>query len=99
MGAILSEADRRFVDDLLRWDASRRQLDSLLSQIVLVMAGVLIVGAIAFTIVRLNDATVFGVLVPGLLTGLFLLGLYVLNDRRVRERRRLAEIVRKMQDR
>jgi hypothetical protein len=94
----LTRADRDFLDDLLSWDSSRRRIDRLLCQIALFAGGILIVAAAVFTAGRLEDRTVFTVLVPGFLSGLFLVGLYLLGEKRVRDRHRLAEIARKLGD-
>jgi len=61
----------------------------------LVAGGVLIVCAAIITLERLSDRTVLSVLVPGFVSGLFLVGLYFFGEKRVRERSRLAEIIRK----
>ena len=95
MSSSLSQSDRKFLNDLLIWDSSRRRLDSLLCNLALVAGGILIVCAAIITLERLSDRTVLSVLVPGFVSGLFFVGLYFFGDKRVRERRRLAEIIRK----
>jgi hypothetical protein len=92
----LSQADHDFLADLLTWDSSRRRLDRLLCRVALLAGGILIVTAALVTVARLEDRTVFTVLIPGFLCGLFLVGLYLLGEKRVRDRHRLAEIVRKL---
>ncbi|MCK4303106.1 MAG: hypothetical protein KAY24_02585 [Candidatus Eisenbacteria sp.] len=96
MRSSLSQSDRKYLDDLLTWDSSRRRLDSLLYNMALVAGGALIVCAAIITVGRLNDRTVLSVLVPGFVSGLFLVGLYFFGEKRLRERHRLAEILRKI---
>jgi hypothetical protein len=92
---LLDGSDRRAINDFLRWDSSRRWFDRLLYSLVLLAGGALIIAAAAFTLARLNDSAVFIVLVPGVLLGLFLVGVYALGEKRIREWHRMAQILRK----
>ena len=96
MSSSLSQSERKYLNDLLTWDSSRRSLDNMLCNIALVAGGTLIVCAAVITVGRLNDRTVLSVLIPGFVSGLFLVGLYFFGEKRVRERHRLAGILRKI---
>lgn len=92
----LSKSEQALVDELIAWDGSRRSWDLLLCNIALVAGGGAIVGAAVYTLFNLTDDVVTGVTVPGFLIGLILFGAYILGGKRVRERHRLATILRKM---
>jgi hypothetical protein len=96
MGKILSQSDERFIRELLDWDSGRRSLDWLLCNIALVVAALVIIGVGVMTLRYMTDRVIFGLLVPGFVVGLFLVGLYVFGGKRIRERHRVAEIVRKL---
>ena len=98
MSGTLSRTDEEVVRELLSWDDGKRSSDWLLCNIALIIAGVVIVAAGAFTLRHMTDHVVLTVLVPGFVVGLFFVGLYVLGGRRLRERHRLASIVRKLKD-
>ena len=44
---------------------------------ILVLGGVVIVASMLFTLTRLADSVVFTVLIPGVIVGLMLIGVYV----------------------
>jgi hypothetical protein len=94
----LSRTDEEVVRELLTWDEGKRSSDWLLCNISLIIAGVVIIAAAAFTLGHITDHVILTVLVPGFVVGLFFVGLYVLGGRRVRERHRLASIVRKLKN-
>jgi hypothetical protein len=92
----LSEDEREYVQDLLAWDGGRRSLEWFLCNVALVIGGLLIVGAVAVALAELTDRVILGVLVPGFVVGLFLVALYALGGARIRERRRIAFILKKL---
>jgi hypothetical protein len=96
MAGALSRADEEVVRELLNWDDDKRSSDWLLCNVALIVAGAVIIAAAVFTLMNLTDHVILTVLVPGFVVGLFFVGLYVLGGRRVRERHRLASIVRKL---
>ena len=56
----LSQIERKYVKDLLDWDATRRRLESMLCHVALVVGGALIIGAAVMTAGRLDDRTASG---------------------------------------
>lgn len=98
MSTALSRSERKYVKELLDWDTGRRRLDSVLCHVALVVGGGLIAGAAIMTAGRLDDRAAIGLFLPACVSGLFLVGVYHFGHRRIRERRRLAEILRKLQD-
>lgn len=96
MKEILSEHDEQFIDDLLEWYARKQPVDMLLCNMILVLAGAIIVLAALATLARLTDRMILGVLVPGLVIGMLLVGVYILANKRIKERRRVAQIMEKL---
>jgi hypothetical protein len=96
MGIAFSHVEQRVIEDLLTWDDRRRSSEWFLCNLALGVGGIVMIAAGAVTLVHLNDRVITGVLIPGFLTGLFLVGLYCFGAKRVRERHQLAAIVRKM---
>ncbi len=94
----LSRSEERVIEELLTWDDSRRPSEWTLCNVALVIAGCLIVGSAILTLLRLEDDVVIGILVPGFLLGLFLVGVYVFGSKRIRERHQLATIIKKMKE-
>lgn len=91
----LSKDDEQFIHDLLQWDSKRRSIDWILCNFALILAGAIIVTASLATLFNLNDRMIFSILVPGIVIGLFFVGLYVLVGRRIKERHRIALIMKK----
>ena len=52
----------------------------------------------AYAVQNLDDPAVFTTLVPGFLAGIFFVGVYAFGQRRVRDRHRVARILRKVRD-
>jgi lipopolysaccharide export LptBFGC system permease protein LptF len=96
MSVHLSQDELGYLHELLAWDEAKRATEALLSYFALVLGGVMIVAAAILTLFDLRDGTVFAVLIPGFLAGLFLIGVSVLLKGRVRDRHRIALVARKL---
>lgn len=94
----LSFEEHRWIADLLDWDDRRRPTELLLGRIALVGGGLLIVTGALLTLRDLRDATAVAVLLPLVLSGLFLVVVARVGRARVRDRHRLAEIARRLAD-
>jgi hypothetical protein len=95
MTSRLSFEDRRYLADLLEWDEQKRPTELLLGRIALATGGVLIVAGALLTLRDLRDETVLSVLLPLVLPGLFLVVVSQVVRARIRDRHRLAELVRR----
>jgi hypothetical protein len=99
MDSKLTVEGESYLQEILRWDARRRQVEGRLSQAVLLLGGLLIAGTALFTLGHLRDEVILTILVPGFLTGLFLIGIHVLVSRRVRDRHLMASLLRNLTER
>ena len=96
MGETLTELEREFVAETVRWDSRRRPADLWFCYMALLVACLVIVVGIILTLRNLTDVTVYTVLVPTIVVGLFLVGVYAVQSGRIKERHRFALILRKM---
>jgi hypothetical protein len=93
----MTKGEKEVLRNLLDWDESQRPRDSFLNDLCLAAAGLLIIGAALATLANLQDTVIFGVLVPGFVVGLLLVGVWVLGRRRLRERHELARLIRRLE--
>lgn len=96
MDASLSREEHVWVAELIDWDLRRRAIEERLAQVSLIAGGLLIIAAALWTVAHLTDTVVTSVLVPGVLAGLFLVGLHNLARARVHDRHVIAVIARKL---
>jgi hypothetical protein len=92
----LSERDERFIQDLLTWDSKKRTVDFFVCNFLLVVAGACIIIAAFYTLNVLTDKTIFGVLVPSFIIGLLFVGLYIILNKRIKERHQVAHIIEQL---
>jgi len=91
----LNEEEDQFVHKLLTWDQTLRSKESVFYNLLLISGGIVIVVVAFLTVQHLNDRTVLWVTVPGFLTGVLLIGLYIIGMRRIKERRLVASVLKK----
>ncbi|KAA0230173.1 hypothetical protein EDS67_08195 [candidate division KSB1 bacterium] len=96
MNTKLENDEQDFVRDLLAWEQRRRPLEWLLSNLALVLGGVVILVTIFYTLRHLTDRLVFWVTVPGFLLGVVFVGIYYFGGKRIKERHRVAVILKKL---
>jgi type IV secretory pathway VirB3-like protein len=89
----LSKDDRRFIADLLTWDAAKRSLEWGLAHVSL-LVGCVVIGVAATAIASQEETALYYVAIPGFVVGMVLVGLYAFAYARVRERQRFARILR-----
>jgi hypothetical protein len=95
VGEALTKLEREFVEETIRWDSRRRPVDLWFCYMALLVACLVIVAGIILTLRNLTEATVYTVLVPTIVVGLFLVGVYAVQGGRIKERHRFALILRK----
>jgi hypothetical protein len=93
---MLTLEEQARLDELWTWDEERRPAETMVSNLALLVGGVLIVATIVMTLRELTDLTIRSVLVPGVLAGLFLIALHLFTRARIRERHALARLTRKL---
>lgn len=92
----LSEEEDQFVHELLTWDQTLRSKEWVFYNLLLILGGLVIVVVAFLTVQHLNDKTALWVTVPGFLTGILLIGLYIIGVRRIKERRLVASVLKKL---
>jgi hypothetical protein len=96
MKAELSEEEEQLIHELLTWDQTRRPVERLLYNLFLILGGAIIVIHGFLTVQQLHDRIVFWLTVPGFLLGLIFILLYIMGERRLRERHLVAKVLRKL---
>jgi UDP-N-acetylmuramyl pentapeptide phosphotransferase/UDP-N-acetylglucosamine-1-phosphate transferase len=59
--------------------------------------GAVIVAAVLFTYYNMTNATAQWITLPSLLIGLLFIGIYLVADQRIKERRKVVSIFRKLE--
>ncbi|NUM77930.1 hypothetical protein HUU40_26510 [candidate division KSB1 bacterium] len=96
MNTKLENDENEFVRELLAWEERRRPVEWLLSNLSLVLGGVVILVTIVYTLRHLTDRLIFWVTVPGFVLGLAFVGIYFFTGKRLKERHRVAMILKKL---
>lgn len=96
MKAELSEEEEQFIHELLTWDRTHRPVERLLYNLFLILGGTIIVIHGLLTVRQLHDRIVLWLTMPGFLLGLVFILLYIVGERRIRERRLVAKVLRKL---
>jgi len=92
----LTTEERRLVAELLAIEDKGDRTESLLSQVPLVLGGIVFVAAAMITVRNLTDRAVVWVLLPGTASAMVLFGLYLVIAVRRRVRQRYASIIHKL---
>ncbi|MCG3118263.1 MAG: hypothetical protein ALAOOOJD_00431 [bacterium] len=96
MAESLKMDEKQFVQDLLAWDERQRPMEWLLSNLALVLGVVVVLVTIIYTLRHLTDRLIFWVTVPGFVVGVLFVGFYFFAGKRVKERHRMASILKKL---
>lgn len=92
----LEREENEFVRELLAWEERRRPVEWLLSNLSLVLGGIVMLVTIIYTLRHLTDRLIIWVTIPGIVLGLVFVGLYFFAGKRVKERHRVASILKKL---
>lgn len=95
MATVLNEMEEQYIHRLMTWDRLRMPLGWFFMT-VLVLGGLVIILAAYLTMQRLNDENVMWVTVPGFLLGIVLILFAIAGVYWIRERHRIASIVKKI---
>ena len=93
----LGKEERDYIRGLMTWDRSRRSFQWILANISLMFGGAVIVTAALFTHYNMTNATAQWITLPSIVIGLVFIGIYVVADQRIRERRKVISILRKLE--
>ena len=92
----LSAEEDRFVSELLSWDRTRRTVQQVVTYMFLVLGWIVFLAVAVLTLRNLTDRTVLWVFLPGTLMTILLVGMYVVGDRRIKERVLVSSVLRKL---
>jgi hypothetical protein len=92
----LKPDEEQFIRDLLAWDTQRRPVEWVLSNAALILGVVVILVTCIYTLRHLTDRLIFWVTAPGFVLGVLFVGIYFFVGKRVKERHRMASILKKL---
>jgi hypothetical protein len=92
----LPPEDRQLLRELLAWDDGRRRADERFAWLALVAGAALLVYGLVSALGASSDREVVGILVTGVAGGLFLVVLHLVLRARVRDRHRIALLLRRL---
>jgi hypothetical protein len=96
MDELLKMDEKQFIRDLLSWDERQRPMEWILSNLALVLGVVVVLVTCIYTLRHLTDRLIFWVTVPGFVVGVLFVGFYFFAGKRVKERHRMASILKKL---
>ena len=92
----LSTEEDRFVNELLTWDRTRRSMQQAFTYVFLALGLIVFTAVAVLTLRNMTDRTVLWVLLPGTLMAMLFFGMYVVGDRRIKERALVSSVLRKL---
>ena len=92
----MTEKENQFIDELLNWKDKKESLSIIYSYFFLLFGVFLIVFTIYHLFTELTDTMIFWLGIPGFLTGIFFILLYIILQRRIREMKILSSIIKKL---
>jgi len=91
----MTEKENQFIEELLNWKDKKESLTSIYSYFFLLFGVFLIVFTIYNLFTELTDSMIIWLGIPGFLTGIFFILLYIILQRRIREMKVLSSIIKK----
>jgi len=92
----LNKKEKTFMRKMLKWDQQKTSVEVIINNMLLI-AGMLVTLYVAYrTIANLNDLQSLWLLLPGYVIGILLLIIFIVEDSRIKERRKYASVMRKI---
>ena len=92
----LNAADFVILKRIVNWNKFSRLKEEFINRIILVMGGVFVIVSIYNTFNNFDDKRIFYVTVPGIISGILFLWFYRSGANRIKEKKRLAEVLEKI---
>jgi len=96
MSVSMNTSEKNFMKKMLQWDQKKASVEVLVNLIFLILGTLVILTDAYFTYRYINNHTSFWVIMPGYVIGILLLSIYLVGDKRIKERRLFASILRKI---
>ena len=92
----LSPKEYVFLRRIITWNKFSRLKEEFIYRIILILGGVFVVVSVYNTIKFLSDKTALFVTIPGVLTGILFLWFYRSGMNRIKEKKKLADILERL---
>ena len=96
MPVSMRTSEKKFMKKMLLWDQKKASIEVLVNLIFLIIGALVVLTDAYFTYRYINNHTSFWVIMPGYVIGILLLSIYLVGDKRIKERRHFASILRKI---
>ncbi len=96
MSVSMKTSEKKFMKKMLLWDQKKASIEVLINTVFLIIGALVVLTDAYFTYRYLNNHSSIWVIMPGYVIGILLLSIYLVGDKRIKERRHFASILRKM---
>jgi ABC-type dipeptide/oligopeptide/nickel transport system permease subunit len=96
MSVSMKTSEKKFMKKMLLWDQKKASVEVLVNLVFLIIGTLVVLTDAYFTYRYIYNHTSFWVIMPGYVIGILLLLIYLVGDKRIKERRHFASILRKM---
>ena len=96
MPVSMRKSEKKFVMKMLQWDQKKASIEVVINSLFL-FAGAIVILVDAYLVYKFlrNNMSIW-VIMPGYVIGILLLAIYIVGDKRIKERRHFASILRKI---
>ncbi len=92
----MKTSEKKFMKKMLLWDQKKASVEVLVNLVFLIIGALVVLTDAYFTYRYINNHTSFWVIMPGYVIGILFLLIYLVGDKRIKERRHFASILRKI---
>ena len=96
MPVSMKTSEKKFMKKMLLWDQKKASIEVLVNLVFLIIGALVVLTDAYFTYRYINNHTSFWVIMPGYVIGILFLSIYLVGDKRIKERRHFASILRKI---
>jgi hypothetical protein len=96
MSVSMKTSEKKFMKKMLLWDQKKASIEVLVNSLFLIIGALVVLTDAYFTYRYINNHTSFWVIMPGYVIGILFLLIYLVGDKRIKERRHFASILRKI---
>ena len=96
MSVSMKTSEKKFMKKMLLWDQKKASIEVLINTVFLIIGALVVLTDAYFTYRYLNNHSSIWVIMPGYVIGILLLSIYLVGDKRIKERRHFASILRKI---
>ncbi len=96
MPVSMKTSEKKFMKKMLQWDQKKASIEVLINSVFLFAGAIVILVDVYFVYRYLRNDLSIWIIMPGYVIGILLLLIYFVGDKRIKERRHFASILRKI---